>query len=77
MRVRKEWWYVIVLAVLILFLMIAFRDDIGLAPAIEKSEQNSFAKQIGLDADVAPTRQQERNVQKLFNIFRGLEARDG
>ena len=76
MRVRKEWWYVIVLAVLILFLMIAFRDDIGLAPAIEKSEQNSFAKQIGLDADVAPTRQQERNARQLLENLKGLKGNE-
>ena len=75
MRVRKEWWYVLAIAVLIVFI-IFFRDNIGFAPANEKSVYNDFAKQIGFDADVAPTRQQERNARQLLENLKGLKGNE-
>ena len=47
MKVRKEVWYVLAIAVIIVLIMIVFRDEIGFSPrAKTNSPQNDFYSSI-------------------------------
>lgn len=77
MKMKREWWYVIALVIVILVLMIVFRDEIGLAPARESSD-NPLMKDIGfVEGNEKYTRTQVRNSQRLIEELKELEARSG
>ena len=74
---QKSWWHIIGLAVVVLFLMFVFKDDVGLSPGREKrvveetssQERRILSDAFGLEIDEVDSKTQ-RTIDKFMRGLR-------
>ena len=83
MKFRKEWWYVIALAVFILVLMIVFRDEINFSPGKKDISENAGNTEFSIVAEKVfsisnekPSSKEERDSDTVRNLLNSVRRDD-